>query len=352
MFTELRLKHICIKNRLCRSATNEHLGTQDGFVTDELCEFYSKLARFNAGLIFTSHFCVAEGGRGDDHQIMISDDKYIEGLSQLPAAVHPYGAKIVAQINHAGAKARPNANPQGSMITSSTSERHNFMDVEQIAKVRQTYAAAAVRAKKSSYDGVQIHIAHGYLLTQFLDPIINLRSDEYGGNSENRFRLIGDIISDIHILCGKDFPIFIKINCNCMNEEAYNFIEIAQRLEKLGVEAIELSGYDFSNFERNYMQPYYFRTALEVKKHVSVPIILVGGLHDALTAQKVIDSGVDAVSFSRPLLCEPDLFEKFAEDRQYVAKCVHCNSCYRTYFSEHKHCVFEKAPNIRLANNY
>ena len=352
VFTELQLKHLLIKNRLCRSATNEHLGTEDGCVTDELCEFYSKLARNRVGLIFTSHFCIAEGGRGDNRQIMISDDRFIDGLSRLPQAVRPYGAKIVAQINHAGAKIRENANPAGSMITSSTPDRPDFMTGEQIARIREAYIAAAYRAKTAGFDGVQVHVAHGYLLTQFLDPTINRRSDEYGGCSKNRFRLIREIIAGIHERCGESFPVFVKINCNCKEPENYDFLEIAGWLEELGIEAMELSGYDFGDFEKSYMRPYYLEPALKVKSSLKIPAIIAGGLHDAATAQETIDRGVDAVSFSRALLREPDLFEKFYLDRSYVAKCVHCNACYSTYSTVFKHCAFEKSTNARLEGNY
>lgn len=352
MFTELKLKHLTLNNRIIRSATNEHLATEQGHVSDELIDCYIELARSGVALIFTSHMCVSVGGRGDNRQLMINDDVCVEGLVRLTDAVHKHGSLIVAQLNHAGAKVRANANPPDSMLTSSVDGVDNHMSIDDILHVEKQFAEAAFRAKQAGFDGVQIHMAHGYLLTQFLDPAINRRTDIYGGTPENRFRIAGEIISAVKEKCGEDYPVFVKINCNSTMESEYAFSQYVKWISEAGVEAIEFSGYDFGDFDRNYMIPYYAEKALETKAAVNVPVIIAGGLHDGKTIQETINKGVDAVSLSRALIREPNFAAKLRADRDYVSKCVHCNCCYSCYAVNYKRCVFEKEVNPRLQLNY
>lgn len=352
MFNPLILKHLTAKNRLVRSATNEHLGDADGYVSDALVEVYRELAKNEVGLIISSHFCVAAGGRAEVRHVMASEDRYISGLSRLPDAVHPYGAKLVAQINHLGSKARPSANLENSMLTSSTADQHEQMTVEQIHETVQAYVSASVRVKAAGFDGVQVHCAHGYLLTQFLDPSINTRRDAYGGSPERRFRIVRDIVEGIHAACGGDYPVFVKINCNSSAADDYDFLQIAQWLEELDIEAIEISGFDFSSFDKAYPTPYYIEQALAVKQKLSIPVILVGGLHDGDAIGRTLAAGIDAVSLSRAFIREPDLAAKLKADAQYAARCVRCNQCFRSYSAKHKRCVFDRQPNEQLMINY
>lgn len=352
MFTPLKLKHLTLKNRIIRSATNEHLADADGHVTPELVEVYRELAIENTGLIFTSHMCIKVGGRGDNRQIMIDRDDCIEGLTQLTEAVHAAGGLVAAQLNHAGAKIRLNANPPGSLMTSSTETQPEQMSEADIADVIVAFAEAALRAKKAGFDGVQVHIAHGYLLTQFVDPATNHRHNMYGGSAENRFRIVRNVIGAIRKLCGDDYPIFVKLNCNSSLDDEYDFPQIAKWLNELGIEAMELSGFDFGNFDRSYMKPYYAEQALLVKRFVDTPVSIAGGLHDGKTIQATLDSGVDSVSLSRAFIREPDFAAKLADNMSYISKCVHCNKCYSIYTSAYKRCVFDKAPSRQLQLNY
>lgn len=353
MFSEYRLKHFSVKNRIARSATNEHLGTEDGFITEELISMYAELAANEIGLIFTSHLCIAAGGRGDPNQLMINGDRYIDGLLALTREVHKYGSKIVAQINHAGEKARADANVGFPKVAPSATGQRELMTIAEINAVSGQFSEAAHRAKAAGFDGVQLHLAHGYLLTQFLDPATNARQDLYGGSAENRFRLVRNIFSGIRALCGDEYPIFVKMHCNAIGDELdYAFIKLSGWLRELGVEAIELSGHDFSQFPASQREPYYLKQALELKKSVDVPIILVGGFCDGASMQHALHQGIDAVSLSRPLLREPDLAKKIKSDANYEVKCIHCNKCYSVYKTAYKHCLFDDSPNPMLSLNY
>lgn len=352
MFTRLDLKHLSLKNRIIRSATNEHLADAQGHVTPELIEVYRTLASENVGLIFTSHMCVRVGGRGDNRQIMIDRDDCIEGLSRLTEAVHDAGGLVAAQLNHAGAQIRANANPPGSMITSSTEAQPEQMSQDDIADVVSAFANAAVRAKKAGFDGVQVHIAHGYLLTEFLDPVTNHRRDGYGGSTANRFRIVREVIDSIRTLCGDDYPVFVKINCNSKLNKEYDFVRIAKMLDGLGIEAMELSGFDFGSFDKAYMKPYYAEQALAVKKAVSTPVFIAGGFHDAQTIRAALESGIDGASLSRAFIREPDFASKLLADRSCVSKCVHCSKCYSVYSTLYKRCIFDKTESVQLRQNY
>lgn len=214
------------------------------------------------------------------------------------------------------------------------------MSEEDILKLINDFAAAMLRAKAAGCDGVQLHIAHGYALSQFLSPYTNRRTDKWGGTIENRTRIIKEIIISGKKLVGTDYPILVKLNStDGFSEPGYltlaDVLYTAKLFEQLGVVAIEVSG-GIKEAKSAMSKPgilspeqeaYFAPAAREIKKAVSIPIILVGGLRSKLIMEQIISSQTaDLIAICRPLIKEPDLVKKIYNG-QSVASCVSCNAC-------------------------
>jgi 2,4-dienoyl-CoA reductase-like NADH-dependent reductase (Old Yellow Enzyme family) len=238
-----------VKNRFVRSATWEGMAHEDGSCTPRLMDLTGELAKGEVGLIVSSHAFVSPEGQAGPWQLGVHDDKFIPGLSQMATAAHDGGSTIVVQLAHAGLQA---ATPLTKMeaIGPSSLPREDGTHCREITlhEIQQTvdaFVAAAVRAKDAGFDGVQIHAAHGYLLSQFLSPHYNRRQDEFGGSVANRARLALDILRRIKSSLGDEFPALIKMNSEDFIDGGLtvdDMLQIARMLEEAGVDAIELSG--------------------------------------------------------------------------------------------------------------
>jgi 2,4-dienoyl-CoA reductase-like NADH-dependent reductase (Old Yellow Enzyme family) len=190
LFDKTKINQTELKNRFVRSATWEGLANPDGFCSAEIADMMLKLAKGQVGLIITSHAYVNRYGQGSIRQLGIYDDRFISSYKEIVERVHKEGSKIVMHISHAGARAliQPkNSRPLGpSFLEIKDTLNCKEITKNEIFKTIEDFKKAAVRAKKSGFDGVQLHGAHGYLLSQFLSPFFNKRKDGYGGNVENR----------------------------------------------------------------------------------------------------------------------------------------------------------------------
>lgn len=342
MFDEISLKGFKVKNHIVRSATNDYRTKADGVPVEEQFTLYEDLAKNDIGLIFTGHLFVSlPYAKVKDGQTGIYDDSLIEPLARLAAAGKQNGARIVAQINHAGAKSLMVDVPLGpsatDLIGNGTIAKE--LSKEEIKGIEKDFAAAALRAKKAGFDGIQLHLAHGYLLSQFIDPAINKRTDEYGGNAQNRFRFAEETLHEIKALVGDDFPIFVKINSDTSENNAQyenDLIYMLNQLDELGVKAAELSGYIMARTGEP-TGPYFIERAKRVKKATNIPLILVGGMCSLEDAQTALDAGMAMASFCRPLISEPDLIPKLVGGQE-KSRCIHCNHC----FTDGK-CILAKA---------
>jgi len=219
------------------------------------------------------------------------------------------------------------------------------MTAEEIQILIDAFGDAALRAKKSGFDGVEIHGAHSYLLNMFLAPFFNRREDEYGGSPEKRARIIYDIYDNARAKVGKEFPILVKLNCSdFMGDKGFTFADckdVCRNLAARGIDAIEISGgpvfrtpkpdKDPSNFAEESIgkESYFSAYAKEIAGEVDVPVILVGGNRSFDTMENILnDSDIEYLSISRPLLSEPDLINKWSKDRNYKPRCVSCNKCF------------------------
>lgn len=328
MFREIRIGRNTVKNRIVRSATNDHMGYEDGTISDAQVQLYETLAKNDVGLIITGHISVSDQYRADAHQPLVSDDRFIAGLTRIPEAVHKYGGVVYAQISQAGRKAY-----LGSADI-------NEMTEQEIETVISEFIDGAVRIKKAGFDGVQVHLAHGYFLSNVLDDSVNHRTDAYGGSAENRFKILHTIIKGIKTKCGEDYSVIVKLCANNEIQSDYDetLLYYAKELNSLGVDAIELSGIDFMKKNRDE-KAYYLREALLLKQNVDCPVILVGGLYERDTIQSVLDQGIDMISMARPFICEPDFVTKL-KNGSTAAKCVRCFQCFKTFQTVYKNCVF------------
>ena len=345
LFKENSLAGIPLRNRSVRSATYEGLATKEGLATPELIEVMRKLAKGEVGLIITGHAYVAPEGKASQLKLAIDRDECIPGLTQMVKAVHAAGGRIVAQLAHAGAQAFDADNAVGpSPIKRAGGEtvcrEMSVMDIEHVVGA---FAAAAQRARQAGFDGVQLHAAHGYLLSEFLSPYFNRRTDEYGGSIACRSAIVVEILRLIKEQCGADYPVMIKINSEDFIDYGLaqeDCLTVCAILEENGIDAIEFSGgvmesrKGFQPIRKGDPQPedkpYYFEAAKKYKRKIKVPLILVGGVRYYDNAEELLAGKVcDYLSFSRPLIREPELMKRWRSGDTSRAKCISCNLCMR-----------------------
>ena len=238
-----------LSNRFVRSATWEGMAADDGSCTTRLIDLMASLAKGGVGLIISSHSYVMKEGRATPWQLGIYKDELVPGLQDMTAAVHENGGKIVLQLSHAGYFAHPKLTGQTPMAPSNvegiSKTPRREMSPGDIQNVIGAFEAAAQRVKAAGFDGIQIHAAHGYLLSQFLSPAFNQRNDAYGGNIQNRARILLQILQRIRQAVGEDYPVLIKMNCEDFFENgltAEDSLQLAKMLVEDGIDAIELSG--------------------------------------------------------------------------------------------------------------
>jgi 2,4-dienoyl-CoA reductase-like NADH-dependent reductase (Old Yellow Enzyme family) len=340
IFETAKLGSFTVKNKIARSATYSYLKNEDGYVSDDEINMYEELAKNNVGLIFTGQVYVSPGGIFENDGPSVHDDKYIPRLQELVKAVHSHGSKIVPQINHAGAKSNGADNPVSpSSMELADGKTTKALSIEEMIQIKEDFISAAHRVQQAGFDGVQVHAAHGYLLSEFISPSTNKRNDQYGGTISNRFRIVREIIEGIRIRCGKDFPIFIKINSNSEDDEVYEeeLLYMLREFKKSGVTAVELSGYDW-RLRGIKEHCYYIERAAKMREAAGIPIILVGGIRNLSDMGKVLDSGIDMVSLARPLISEPDLITKLI-DGQSKADCTSCSKCFGLPQKDGRRCI-------------
>jgi 2,4-dienoyl-CoA reductase-like NADH-dependent reductase (Old Yellow Enzyme family) len=350
-FQSSRIGNIPLKNRFFRSATHDYFANPDGSISDRQIDIIEDLAKHRVGAIITAITAIRADGISIENQNRLDDDRYIESLRKLCDVAHKHGSKVFVQLAHGGAKSLLEAD---SMIYSPSKVQLNEdvstteMSQKDIARIVDDFIRAAHRSKLAKADGVQLHAAHGYLLSQFISSVSNARTDEYGGSAINRFRIVKEIIE--RIVAEVDFPVILKLNSNLIRgnhfieeeNETYlaDLIEMIKDAKSAGCLAVELSGTGFQQLSQ-ITHPYFIHQAIEVKKHVDIPVILVGGIRNTKHIQQVMDANIDFVSMSRPLICEPDLVDKFKVG-QFKARCILCNQCFVLPTTKDLRCVFHK----------
>jgi len=345
VFEPITINGLTLANRFVRSATWEAMATDDGYCTPELAEYLDRLTGGGIGLIISGHTVVSPEGQAGARQLAIWQDDFIPALAEMTARIHKKGGKIIMQLNHAGIRADTsltNDSPIGPMLVEN--EDGSFcreMTRLDIRRIVDAFGQAALRAKQAGFDGVQIHAAHGYLLSSFLSPYFNKRRDEYGGTIENRARFLLEVLQAVFSATGDDFPVAVKINAAdylAGGFTAEHMVQTAALLEKGGVDIIELSGgtafsEKYIPSRRGKLQPaeegYYKEEAKQYKEKIGVPLMLVGGVRSLEKAEEFLQKGIcDFISLCRPLICEPELISRWQSGDTACAECLSDNLCF------------------------
>ncbi|MEE8418638.1 MAG: NADH:flavin oxidoreductase [Dehalococcoidales bacterium] len=341
LFKPVNIGKLELKNRVVRSATWDGAADDKGAVTDSSLELYRELARGGIGLIVSGHAFVSSHGQATPSQYGIHTDDMIPGLRKLTEAVHREGSKIAVQITHCGINSlhlRRQGLPvhvvSGKDGVKGPQQEMKDGDVEELVN---DFAAAAGRAVEAGFDAVQLHGAHGYLMSQFLSPLFHSRSDNWGGILENRSRFHLEVIERVRKTVGEDYPLFIKFGVQDDEEGGLSLdegIKTARAMVDKGLDAIEVSAGVGAGravprkSEGDPEETPYRKRAAVLKKAISVPVILVAGIRHLETAEDILDSGdADLISLCRPFIRQPDLLLLWQRGEDAPATCISCNKC-------------------------
>jgi 2,4-dienoyl-CoA reductase-like NADH-dependent reductase (Old Yellow Enzyme family) len=344
LFTPTRIGTLEVPNRFVRSATGEGMCPLDGQVTDALVDLYRALAEGGVGLIITGHSFVRPDGKASEGMMGVHDDAMMPGLRQIVEAAHEAGSRIACQLNHAGRQTTPEL--AGTMPVAPSAVTNPVNDVTpraleagEMEPLIEAFVEAAVRAREAGFDGVQLHCAHGYLMSEFISPHTNRRNDGWGGSVARRARFPAEVLRRIRSRLGHDFPVLVKLNAEDFIGGGLTLAQstcIAVLLEHEGIDAIEVSAGMAETVDQimrtgvraREQEGYFLPYVREFRHHLGVPLICVGGLRSRSVMEEVVETGAaDLVSLCRPFIREPDLPRKLQNGQSERAACISCNKC-------------------------
>lgn len=344
LFSEGTIGKLKLKNRVVMPSMGTMLAAADGEVTDHQIAYFEERARGGVGLIITEVTSVdyALGKAGPTHP-RVDDNRYIPMLSRLANAVHKHGAKIFMQLHHAGRQGHSSLTGGAQIVAPSPiacsimGETPRELTTAEVKELVQKFVMGALRCQMAGMDGVEIHGAHGYLVNQFLSPHTNRRTDEYGGSFDNRMRFAQEIVTGIKNLCGKDFPVIIRLSIDEFVPGGVKLeegVEIACHMEEAGVDAINVSCGTYESMPTvmepiTYEQGWRSYIAAAVKARVKVPVITVGVIREPAAAEEILATGqADFVAIGRGLIADADWCEKASSGREAaIRKCISCLHC-------------------------
>lgn len=362
LFEPVCFKNLTLKNRFVRSAVWMQMADKDGHLTPDLVNVYKQLADGGVGLIITGYAYINKDDQPNSHMIGMYNDIFIDEWKELIQYIHEKGARIALQIASGGSQTHMEQARHLRIIGPSAVRNRvtgilpKAMTHQDIQVLTDNYRKAAVRAKKAGFDAVQIHAAHGYLLSQFLTPYYNRRTDEHGGCLTNRARLICEVVKAVREAVGPQFPVMIKLNFDDFMDEGEGLtfpesLAIFKKIDELGVDFIEPSATNessgkglmpaFPRIAKSINHFSYFREQVAmIARHISTPVILMGGNRDVSVMQSLLDeTDIQLFSMGRTLLSEPDLIHQWEENPDYVPKCIACNRCWDTTPNS---CIFNR----------
>ncbi|HZK85873.1 MAG TPA: NADH:flavin oxidoreductase [Desulfosporosinus sp.] len=304
---------LTLSNRLIMPPMATAKAEPDGKVSQAILDYYAEKSEGGyLSLIIIEHSFIKSEGKAHALQLSVADDSVIEGLRKLVDIIHRNHSKTVMQLNHAGSAATEEtigSTPVGPSVVKNP--RQGTMPVELtregIADIIEAFKNAARRTKEAGFDGVEIHSAHGYLLNQFLSPLTNQRTDEYGGNVHNRIRLHLQVIEAVRVEVGEHFPILLRLGASDYTEGGTTLEDsqiAAQAFEKAGISILDISG-GFSGFNVPGLtgQGFFAPLSEAIKKVVSIPVILTGGITEAQAAEQLLGDGkADLIGVGRAVL--------------------------------------------------
>ena len=348
------------RNRLVRSATWEGMCEEDGRPTEKLINCYRDLAKGGVGLIISGYAFVRPEGKQLPGKMGIHTDDFKGEYERLTKAVHDAGGTIAIQLVHAGGQTdERNAGQQPLAPSAVQVDQYPEMPAEltkdEIVDIVTAFGEAARRARDWGFDALQLHGAHGYLINQFLSPLTNRRSDEYGGSIENRSRFLLEVYQKVREVVGNDYPVLIKLNAADNLDgglEIDDAVYAAKKLSEAGIDVIEISAGTPASGEQSpardkinkpEKEAYNLELARRIKEAVSCPVMVVGGFRSYEVTEKAISDGMDYISMARPFIREPGLANRWLQGDRSPAKCISCNSCFKPGIKEGGiYCVVEK----------
>jgi 2,4-dienoyl-CoA reductase-like NADH-dependent reductase (Old Yellow Enzyme family)/thioredoxin reductase len=341
LFSSIKIKTMELPNRAVMPPMGTNLGNADGTVSEANLAYLKRRARGGPGLIITEISAVHPSGVAINSELGAYDDRFIPGLKKLADVAHAAGCKVALQLHHAGRESLYLLK-EGKAIAPSPIRSLVFgltpreITRDEIQEIIAAFGAAAFRARQAGFDAVEVHGAHGYLLTQFLSSLCNQREDEYGGNLSNRSRFMIEILQEVRRRVGSDFPISLRISTEECIKGGYSVEDmqsILPNLVKAGADLIHASlgthgsPGGITSAPAEYEPGFNVWRAKKVKEVVDVPVIAVGRFSDPALADEVIGRGeADLVAFGRQFLADPDFLVKTREGRpQEIRKCIACN---------------------------
>ncbi|WP_315118661.1 NADH:flavin oxidoreductase [uncultured Clostridium sp.] len=311
----LEMNTLTLSNRLIMPPMATAKAKQDGDISNELLEYYKEKSQGGyISLIIIEHSFIKIEGKASNNQLSIADDSVIKDLKELADIIHSNGSKAVMQINHAGGTAQEGITgltpvAPSSIVNSRTGCIPRELTKEEIKDIVKAFSNAAVRVKKAGFDGVEIHSAHGYLLNQFFSPLTNKRKDEYGGDIYNRIRIHLEIIEEVRKSVGKDFPVLLRLGAADFTEGGTTIEDskiAVKEFEKVGIDIIDVSGGIYGYSIPGVTGQGYFATLTEeIKKTVSIPVILTGGITEVKYAEQLLrEEKADLIGVGRAILTD------------------------------------------------
>jgi NADPH2 dehydrogenase len=309
----LKVRSMNLANRLVMPPMATAKAGPDGKVSQALLDYYEEKSRGGyISLIIIEHSYIAPEGKASDNQLSVSDDAMVPGLRKLAEVIHRNGSKTAMQINHAGSAALKEVTGTTPLAPSATANPRRgdlprAVTLKEIDDIVKAFKDAGRRVKEAGFDAVEIHSAHGYLLNQFLSPLTNKRTDEYGGDISNRIRIHLQVIEAVRSAVGPDFPIQVRLGASDYTEGGTTIEDskvAAQAFEKAGADIIHISG-GFVGYTPPGLsgQGYFAPLSEAVKSAVSIPVILTGGFTEAEAAEKFLaEKKADLIGVGRAIL--------------------------------------------------
>ena len=328
-----------ISNRLAVSPMVSNFCGKDGKATDRFVAYHEEKARGGWGLILTENYAVSPDARGFSCVGGLYEDAQIAGHSRVAEAVHRHGGKIVAQMVHSGRQTNHRMNTGVQVVAPSAipcpdnQEIPHELSTAEIRQMVSRFGDTALRIKKAGFDGVEINGGHGYLIAEFMSPYVNKRVDEYGGILANRLRFPREILQDIRAKVGPDFPILFRISSHegmPGGRKLQDTRAIAMMLEEWGIDAIDITAgtYGDGTTVPSMAEEHAWNvdSAAEIKKVVSIPVMIVGRINDPILAESIVRSGMaDIVAMGRASLADPHLPNKAREGKfETIRQCIGC----------------------------
>jgi len=368
LFEETSIKGMKIRNRILRSATWEGMCEPDGRPTQKLIDYYQELACGGIGLIISGYTFVRPDGKGLPGKMGIHTDDFENDFKKLTQAVHAAGGTIAIQLVHAGGQTTAQ-NAGRQPLAPSSIKVDQFPEIpaelsrDDIRDLVAAFGAGARRAKAWGFDAVQLHGAHGFLINQFLSPLTNRRTDDYGGGIENRSRFLLQVYQKVRQEVGENYPVLIKLNAADYMDgglEIDDAVYAAKALAAAGIDAIEVSTGTPASGDKTAArekintpekEAYNLGPALGIKKEVGCPIMVVGGFRSYEVLEKALrDTDISYIAMARPFIREPGLVNRWHKGDRKPAKCISCNSCFKPGLEEGGiYCVVDKKEREKAA---